>query len=405
MRHSSHTSQLTQSYFPQPYPDEVIGSLLIRASRHLGLSFGRLLSDVIGANNSASKYFSFFLSGKLARISILCGVPARVLLYRHTVFPYITAFLSTQYRNNLESVLLSEPGTISPLIGIAALIHNATKGGEVKRFCQQCIEEEIAMYGESYWHRLEQLPGIIVCTKHKSPLYEYRPIERTRTQFLVMPQDCRSKKIRPSIDLSILLSISQLTRTALTGGTVQDDRLIYYKQRALEKGYGWRDNEIASRQLTDDIRTHYKPEYLDLCGCPIERGKNGWPELMVRLRTNVPFAPIKHILLDAYLGTRASDPAEIAYKETPRKARYDFARLDHEFTKQFIAVWTHLKESKTQSTAWGILKQMGAFTTYKHGRNKLPKLRQQIVQFRESQQSSFPYGFNKHKKLRNRSRA
>ena len=34
------------------------------------------------------------------------------------------------------------------------------------RYCPQCFDEDIATYGEPYWHRLHQIPGIAVCPRH-----------------------------------------------------------------------------------------------------------------------------------------------------------------------------------------------------------------------------------------------
>lgn len=33
-------------------------------------------------------------------------------------------------------------------------------------YCPACVEEELARYGEPYWHRLHQLPGVDVCLAH-----------------------------------------------------------------------------------------------------------------------------------------------------------------------------------------------------------------------------------------------
>lgn len=35
-------------YFPRPYPDELTSSLLIRASRHLGIRYDELVKDLAG---------------------------------------------------------------------------------------------------------------------------------------------------------------------------------------------------------------------------------------------------------------------------------------------------------------------------------------------------------------------
>lgn len=37
-------------------------------------------------------------------------------------------------------------------------------------YCPACAEEELARYGEPYWHRLHQLPGVDVCLRHQLKL-------------------------------------------------------------------------------------------------------------------------------------------------------------------------------------------------------------------------------------------
>ena len=34
-------------------------------------------------------------------------------------------------------------------------------------YCQKCVNDEIKVLGETYWHLSHQLPGVLVCIKHK----------------------------------------------------------------------------------------------------------------------------------------------------------------------------------------------------------------------------------------------
>lgn len=38
--------------------------------------------------------------------------------------------------------------------------------GQYLRYCPECAREDIEKYGETYWHRLPQLPGVKFCPKH-----------------------------------------------------------------------------------------------------------------------------------------------------------------------------------------------------------------------------------------------
>src|SRR4030042_7010586 len=48
------------------------------------------------------------------------------------------------------------------------------------RYCPECVSEDFERWGETYWRRTHQLPGVLVCTDHKGGLANsvvpYRPI-------------------------------------------------------------------------------------------------------------------------------------------------------------------------------------------------------------------------------------
>ena len=33
-------------------------------------------------------------------------------------------------------------------------------------YCSECVQQSIDMYGESYWNRIFQVSGVMVCSKH-----------------------------------------------------------------------------------------------------------------------------------------------------------------------------------------------------------------------------------------------
>src|SRR5690606_31313428 len=40
------------------------------------------------------------------------------------------------------------------------------------RFCKNCYIEDIRRYGEGYWHRMHQIPGVDVCIEHETNLQD-----------------------------------------------------------------------------------------------------------------------------------------------------------------------------------------------------------------------------------------
>src|SRR4030095_7232407 len=45
-------------------------------------------------------------------------------------------------------------------------IFHAKMRPEFLRYCPACVAEDRWQYGEAYWHRLHQVPGVIVCPHH-----------------------------------------------------------------------------------------------------------------------------------------------------------------------------------------------------------------------------------------------
>jgi len=158
------------SYFPTPYEDELLYSLIARFHKRTG---NYLMCDTLNDlfNNK------FFRSSAIipAKLGTLVknvehfNMQFDEILINHTLFPFFMAFSTTKkYDDVYNWAKNSEAGSISLKIGLFGL-----KGIYDKlRFCPLCYEEEIKKYGESYWHREHQTPGVLVCIKHNKVLME-----------------------------------------------------------------------------------------------------------------------------------------------------------------------------------------------------------------------------------------
>ena len=64
------------------------------------------------------------------------------------------------------------------------------------RFCPSCIKEDTLTYGESYWHRLHQVPGVIFCPVHNEILLDSKVFVRSvnRNFYLADAEVCRVYK-------------------------------------------------------------------------------------------------------------------------------------------------------------------------------------------------------------------
>jgi hypothetical protein len=93
------------------------------------------------------------------------GVDREELINQHTLYPFYSSFLPEDRAMLILDSMKSEfGGDIHTRTGIMA-------GGIViskyLKFCPECNDEDLSAYGEMYWHRLHQIPGVFVCVKHK----------------------------------------------------------------------------------------------------------------------------------------------------------------------------------------------------------------------------------------------
>ena len=87
------------------------------------------------------------------------------LAHGHTLYSFYATFLAEDITAQvLESRRSGQRGNIHNRTGIIA---SAIKSPKDLRFCPLCLEADQQQYGEAYWHRLHQVPGVlVVCSLH-----------------------------------------------------------------------------------------------------------------------------------------------------------------------------------------------------------------------------------------------
>lgn len=62
----------------------------------------------------------------------------------------------------------------------------------VWRWCPSCLKDDMNSHGSPYWHRRHQLPGVFVCTQHKTSLLEVKIPFWMRQQRFMQPDSLPS---------------------------------------------------------------------------------------------------------------------------------------------------------------------------------------------------------------------
>lgn len=367
-------------YFPWPYPDEVLGSLLVRACRHTGLPFTQIVYQLAGYTDRA--YVSFLLPQFLAELSRETGLSPRTLLWEHTIFPYVVSFRPPAQVRRLERLLLSGQARVSSTTRLV------TKALPFRRCCSACIVEDMARYGESYWHRVHLLPGVHVCPVHKLPLIvtgiSTRRGDGQEAAHWVydLPQEVVGQPAVLPLSAEHLFALAQCSCQLL--GRERSSCLGWasaYRRTAKAKGYAAPRGQISSLVLAQELLTFYGMNLLEEVHCSYTpQDRRSWPILMVRAQPGIPFSPVKHVLLRTFLdycpsGRKPESP------RPPGRRPNDFSDRDERCSQQARQAASAIEGCVTVKE---LLTQVGCWEVYRHRRQSFPKTAAVVAEFKAS---------------------
>lgn len=149
--------------FPEPYPDELLFSLFARYYEKSGyLTYRSAAEDLYErpANRPDTDFINPLTEDARACLTRRCSMD-KVILH-HTMFPYYAAFLPAEKRTAFYGTLKHGNG---PQIDLLKRFGNG-RAKRYLRFCLDCAGEDRRRYGETYWHRMHQIPDVTVCPVH-----------------------------------------------------------------------------------------------------------------------------------------------------------------------------------------------------------------------------------------------
>lgn len=363
---------------PSPYPDEVIGSVIARGLVRSGLPSDRFLLRLTGR---AVGTLSFFLPSDLRLVADAVGRQAEQLLWENTPFAYLVAFMSPLAKHRFAFRALNHTASNGKCLG--ALVQSCSQGFQGLKFCPQCRDDEVAKYGESYWHRRHNLPGVFVCLDHGYPLLVTPPVSLGRAYKMGQPhhQQGRSCGIQTSETLMELArrSASLLDRS-INAGLFP---LLIYRAHSIEKGY--QERCTGSNQLACDLAQFYGGKLLSACGSgvPVQDRRNTWPALMLQPGSKVPFIPVKHVLLANFLALHSAPPKGVERKPPGKRPR-DYPQLDTKLACQLKASLNAAVKAGVRIELQELFAATGLWKTYRHQRQRLPLSRAVVEEYRQS---------------------
>lgn len=233
------------------------------------------------------------------------------IINKHTLLPVYTPFLTHDQLTRVRMDMEGETGTwIHLRIGSPRSTIPLPK---TLQFCPTCVITDRDRIGETYWHRIHQVPGLKVCATHGVLLQTSSVLTRntkTRNLFVTAESDIPQmvSEVKPLVHNDVLQHIAQdtlwlLNQSKLTPGL----QTIHTRYLALlaDRNLATYSRNVRVRCVIRAFTEQYPPDLLSLLHCEVnDHVKVNWLIRLVRMRDSVQH-PIHHLLLMHFLGYTA----------------------------------------------------------------------------------------------------
>lgn len=299
------------AYFPRPYPGEILYSVLARLWIHLGQPKPRAFMELIlgRKNTNAPLDFPGHLD-LLAQRAPFNALQADRIIDDLTLFPYYTAFEPPEMRAALRKGM--KAGRLNTIRARSGLrVYQVGRTGEL-RYCPQCSAQMYEAYGELYWRREHQIPGVLVCPEHHQSLFTCAIARSAGCYLPASPVTCpeEAPAIVPSSHWDVMphvVRLAILSRRALetppSARTLKAWQTHYVQQlRSMDLSLSkWMtDQKLLNAQLR-----HFYGRALELLPNVMEGEalRGNWLTHMIRHDSRAVH-PLYHLLLQDFLDQR-----------------------------------------------------------------------------------------------------
>ncbi len=298
---------------PSPYPGELLYSLCARYCDRMQYPSKRsVVQDLFGTGNViASIWLPSHIDEFIAALPPGHPFSADDLIDNHTLLPFYAPFVLPERLQQLRQDMHGRNGPgIHMRIGIMA---SHVPLPEWLRFCSHCVEEDRKQYGECYWHRVHQVPGVEICPVHETRLQNSTVHARnmkTRYEFvsaenaLLMPHHL----VLPDRCLEILLRLAHDAQWLLNQPCLPHDLASLhnrYRRILNDLGLATYRGRVDANALLKRFMCSYSPQLLNLLNCKLDECvTENWLLRLVRTPDNAQH-PLHHLLLIYCLGYTA----------------------------------------------------------------------------------------------------
>ncbi len=304
------------SFFPDPYPDELLYSVCARfADRVQFKGNSSVIRELFGnRNNVAVVDLPNHLEYLVAALPTGHLYTEDQLIDKHTLLPFYSPFCPPErialVRQDMKC------GNSSQIHGRLGILIRPKP--QWLQFCPLCVQSDIEQFGEPYWHRLHQVPGVKVCPVHNVFLEQSTAsvrLERQSWEFISANSAVIAAKPRPltqkepyhhtlikiARDIAYLLSQWNLRSSP-------DELRNRYLYLLAKQGLATYRGHIYAKALMSAFQNFYPTHILQSLDCSLDSNSyQNWLFCIIRSPLSKAQNTLHHLLLIHFLGYTAPD--------------------------------------------------------------------------------------------------
>ncbi|WP_010179401.1 TnsD family Tn7-like transposition protein [Glaciecola sp. HTCC2999] len=288
------------AYFPVPYEDELLYSVIARYAVHTGQLENRqaVSRDIFGKHTAvAIPDLPSHLQVFTERVSVVWKVDVEEIIKRHTLAPIYFPFLNTQQSAQvIQSMYSEQGGSIHTRAGIAA---SSVQKPECFRYCPQCYHEQKEDLGEPYWNRLNQIAGVNVCIKHSCllrtsdlPLHSKQKHLYKSASLIGEITESQSLEIT-DIERQLVNRFEALLTNPVLSGFTEHQWSMFYLNVAKDLNFS-RGNQADHKKIREKFEADWS--HLESKIYKLDTSDNNWLICLFR-KHRKSFHPLRHLMV------------------------------------------------------------------------------------------------------------
>lgn len=339
------------TFFPTPYPDELLYSVIARYKVWNGILDNKtLLRELYGkASVTAGRQLPANFESLINNLPWTYAKKADELIMKNTAFKFYTAFATKEISEKIFCSMNGDNGSnIYNTLGLSNSVVNIDTS---LKYCEECIAEDRKNYGEAYWHLKHQLDEVLICNKHNRVLKILnKSIEKiNRQEYLNLEIEVEADDgfyVAELDDRAMMLqkvycdNIEKLIQMDFEYKKMNFFREVYV-EKLIEMGISDNRMKLNQEDVLKAFKGFYGNEYLDALGINFYiKNQYNWVTKICRKHRNL-FHPMQHLLMIQFLNI---DIEEIFQKDDVKTDNKDILQKKN------------INEIKERRKSWLILK-------------------------------------------------